>query len=38
MVGRIGLPLQAFTFSATQGEGFGLCSNLVDPFRDPLFQ
>ena len=41
MVGCIGLPcpaLHACTFAATQGKGFGLCSNLVDPFRDPLFQ
>jgi hypothetical protein len=41
VVGRIGLPcptLHACAFAATQGEGFGLCSNPVDPFRDPLFQ
>ena len=41
MVGCIGLPcptLRACTFAATQRKGFGLCSDLVDPFRDPLFQ
>jgi hypothetical protein len=39
VVGCVGLPcptLHACTFAATQGKGFGLCSNLVDPFRDPL--
>jgi hypothetical protein len=41
MVGCVSLPcpqLDALALFASRGKGFGLCSDLTDPFGDALFQ